>query len=58
MKLREKRVTMKDKDLMSVLLKQPPPLVLKDGNLLETFGCQPGPAIRENAKHMMLNSTI
>ena len=35
------------------LLQQPKPLVLRRDNLLQTFGCTPGPGIRENAKLMM-----
>lgn len=42
--------------LTNAVLRQPKPLALKRGNLLETFGCHPGPGIRENAKFMMQGS--
>jgi len=53
MKKRPNKVTMNNKMILSTLLKQPPPMILKEGNLLETYGCTPGPGIRENAKLMM-----
>ena len=53
MKKRPEKVTMNNRMILQTLLKHPPPLVLKDGSLLETYGCTPGPGIRENAKLMM-----
>ena len=58
MKPREGRVNLNDNLLTQTLLKQPKPLRLKEGNLLETYGCTPGPGIRENAKLMMQTNLI
>ena len=50
------QVSLKDTLITSTFLKQPEPMILADNNLLETFGCVPGPGIRENAKLMMQNT--
>ena len=52
------QVSLKDNLATSTFLKQPEPMKLAKNNLLETFGCIPGPGIRENAKLMMKNTTI
>ena len=39
--------------MFDTILKHPKAIILPKGNLLETFGCVPGPAIRENARLMM-----
>jgi hypothetical protein len=39
--------------MFDTILKHPKAIILPKRNLLETFGCVPGPAIRENARLMM-----
>lgn len=54
MRDRDSRIVPRLNPLMAkMILRQPKPMALKRGNLLETFGCHPGPGIRENAKFMM-----
>ena len=53
----EARVVPNDNpSLILALLHQPKPFKLREGNLLETFGCNPGPGIRENAKLILQNT--